>query len=39
MLERMARLIAWVFRHSVTIPDGDGGRITYFPDGGYSHKL
>lgn len=39
LAEKLAPIAARVLGEAVTIPDGDGGSVTYDPEGGWSHEL
>jgi hypothetical protein len=39
MIDKVLTALARLLGRPITVPDGDGGRITYFPGGGWSHKL
>jgi len=38
-MDRIGLFLARILRRPITLPDFNGGKITYYPDGGYSHKL
>lgn len=37
--DKFGAVMAWVLQRPFTLPDWDGGKITYFPEGGWSHRL